>query len=309
MSKIGLLFSGQGAQAPGMGKDLAAQDPDCRALYTRGNAVLGYDLAEICFNGPESELTKSHHCQPAIFLTSMACYTALNKARPGLAVAAVAGLSLGEWTALHMAGALTLDDTLKVLAARGRFMQDACEARAGGMLSVIGLEREQLEAICERTGCGIANLNSPAQTVLSGPLEQIAEAEREAKAMGAKRAIALPVAGAFHSPLMAPAVPRLEAVLDTVDVVAPVIPVVANVSGRPHGDPASIRRDMLRQVTASVHWYESIEWMTANGVDTIIECGPGTVLTGLVKRIVKDVALYNVQNAEDAEKVAAALPL
>jgi len=307
MGKLAVVFSGQGAQFAGMGRELRGRFPACASLYEQANAALGYDLAAICFEGPDAELTKSHHCQPGIFLTSIACFTALKSLRPELAIAATAGLSLGEWTALHVAGVLGFDDTLTALAARGRFMQAACEARAGGMLSVIGLDREQLESVCKQTGCSIANLNSPAQTVLSGPIEAIATAETAAKARGAKRALPLQVAGAFHSPLMESAVPPLAAVLEGLTFNEPSLPVVANVTARPHGAPDAIRDAMLRQVTSPVRWYESIEWMTANGIDTIIECGPGAVLTGLIKRIVKDVTLYNVQSADDAEKVAEAL--
>jgi [acyl-carrier-protein] S-malonyltransferase len=307
MSKA-IIFSGQGAQFVGMGKDLADAFPACKALYDKADEVLGYSLSKICFEGPAEELTKSNHCQPAIFVTSIACYTALKESVPGLEVAMMAGLSLGEWSALHASGAMTFEDTLRVLEARGRAMQEACDEKDGSMVSVIGLSMDQLKQICEATGVEMANLNSEAQTVLSGARDGIEKAAAMASELGAKRAIVLQVAGAFHSSLMASATPKLEAVLTDVDVQTPSIPVVANVTGQPHGDAAAIRNEMLKQVTGSVHWYESINAMTAAGVTEFIECGPGAVLTGLIKRIAeRGTPLHNIQNAETLAKTVAAL--
>lgn len=302
-----LVFAGQGAQFVGMGADLAEAIPSCKALFDQANDVLGYDIAGMCFEGPVEELTKSNNCQPAIFVTSIACCTALKEAVPGIDIAAAAGLSLGEWSALHMAGALTFEDTLRVLEARGRFMQEACDERDGGMVSVIGLSQEQLNEICAATGVYIANMNSTAQTVLSGERHAIAEAEKMATAVGAKRAIVLQVAGAFHSPLMESAAPRLEAVLADIDIKDPAIPVYANVTGAVHASADDIRRDMIKQVTGTVHWYEGIDAMAAAGVDRFIECGPGRVLSGLIKRIASGAMLSNVQDSGSLEKTSAAL--
>jgi len=308
MSKRAIIFSGQGAQFVGMGKDLADAFPACKALYDKADEVLGYSLSKICFEGPAEELTKSNHCQPAIFVTSIACYTALKESIPGLEVSMMAGLSLGEWSALHASGALSFEDTLRVLETRGRAMQEACDEKDGSMVSVIGLNMDQLAEICEATGVEMANLNSEAQTVLSGERANIEKAAAMATELGAKRAIVLQVAGAFHSSLMASATPKLEAVLSSVDVKAPGIPVVANVTGQPHGDAESIRAEMLKQVTGSVHWYESIHAMTAAGVGEFIECGPGAVLTGLIKRIAeRGTPLYNIQDVDTLEKTVAAL--
>jgi len=301
-----ILFAGQGAQAVGMGRDLAAAYPECKALYARANEISGYDLARICWEGPESELVKSNHCQPAIFVTSVACYRALQSLVPGLDVAMMAGLSLGEWSALHAAGAMSFEDTLRVLQVRGAAMQAACDEREGGMLSVIGLAADALQQICEKTGVEMANLNSAEQTVLSGPREGIAQAEGLAKELGAKRAIVLGVAGAFHSSLMASATPKLEAVLADAQIQPLQVPVVANVTGKPHGTPDEIRRAMLAQVTGSVHWYEGIDAMTAAGVTRFIECGPGKVLSGLIKRIAGDAQLCNVQDKTTLEAAVAA---
>jgi [acyl-carrier-protein] S-malonyltransferase len=297
MSKQAILFAGQGAQFVGMGQDLATAYPACKALFDKADDVLGYSLSGICFDGPAEELTKTNHCQPGIFVASIACYTALKVEKPELEFAAAAGLSLGEWSALHMAGALTFEDTLKVLEARGRFMQEACDATEGGMLSVIGLDFAQLEAICAETGVSIANLNSPEQTVLSGLKSGIAAAEVAAKAAGAKRAIVLPVAGAYHSELMASAAPKLAAVLESVEIATPRIPVISNVTGQAHGSAAEIREAMFKQVTNSVHWYEGIAAIKAVGVTKCLECGPGKVLSGLMRRLDREMGMANIQDA------------
>lgn len=296
MSKTAILFPGQGAQAVGMGQDLAEQVPACRALFDRANDVLGFDLAQICFEGPVENLTKSNHAQPAIFVVSAAAWLALQEAKPDLQPVAVAGLSSGEWAALYAAGVVSFEDALRVLEARGRFMQAACEAQAGTMLSVIGLSVEQLEPIAEACGIQLANLNSPEQTVLSGTVAGIDQAEEMAKAGGAKRAIKLNVAGAFHSRLMASAAEQLAAFLKDISLSPPTMPVVSNVTGAPFNSVEEIREGMVRQVTESVRWVEDIQWMSANGVDRFIECGPGKVLSGLVKRIDKQAVIHNIQD-------------
>lgn len=296
MSKIAILFPGQGAQALGMGKDLAEQVPECRALFERANEVLGFDLAHICFEGPDEELTKSNRAQPAIFVVSAAAYEALKHQRPDLRPAAVAGLSSGEWAALYAAGSVSFDDALRVLEARGRFMQAACEQSAGGMLSVIGLPVERLQSIAAECGVEIANLNSPEQTVLSGPVPGIERAEGMSKEAGAKRAIRLNVAGAFHSRLMEPAAEQLKAFLDTITLEPPTMPVVSNVKGAPFASVDEIREAMVQQVTHSVRWVDDVRWIREQGVSTLVECGPGKVLSGLVKRIDKQAAIHNIQD-------------
>ncbi len=297
MMPTALVFAGQGAQFVGMGKDLADAYPECRSLFKKADDTLGFGLSKLCFEGPIEELTKSNNCQPAIFVTGMACHAALVKEAGGSAAfKGTAGLSLGEWSALHMAGALTFEDTLRVLEARGRFMQEACEQREGAMVSVLGLSMEKLKEVCAAAGVEIANLNSPEQTVLSGEKKKIEAAEKAAKAAGASRTVLLKVAGAFHSSLMAPAARRLEEFLRGVKISSPRIPVVANVSGRPHGGPEDIRRDMVRQVTSSVQWVSCIQWFKDNGVAAYVECGPGKVLSGLIKRIDSNAKLANVQD-------------
>jgi [acyl-carrier-protein] S-malonyltransferase len=300
-----LLFPGQGAQAVGMARDIAESDPDARAVFDRANEVLGMDLARICFEGPLDELTKSSHAQPAIFVASVACLRTFEKRQPGAAFAAAAGLSSGEWTALYQAGVLSFEDALRVLQARGRFMQQACEEQPGGMVSVIGLDLAALGKVCAGSGLEIANLNSPEQTVLSGPRAGIPAAERLAKEAGARKVIPLTVAGAFHSSLMRTAAARLGEFLASVALRPPSIPVVSNVTGQPHGDPESIRRRMVEQVTSSVQWVEGIRWMQHNGIACHLECGPGRVLSGLVKRIDKQATLLNIQDLQSLESALA----
>ncbi len=302
------VFAGQGAQFVGMGKDLAEAFPAVKALYERANGVLGYDIAGLCFDGPAEELTKSNNCQPAIFVTSVACCTALHeRLGDALSFDAVAGLSLGEWTALFAAGVVDFETTLKILEARGRFMQEACEETAGGMVSVMGLKPEQLQEVCTRTGVTIANLNSSKQTVLSGTKDGIAAAETVANELGAMRTVVLNVAGAFHSPLMRSAREKLAGVLADVTFSTPNRTVLSNFTGQPHTEPDAIREAMLGQVTDSVRWCDCIEWCGANRISAYVELGPGKVLSGLIKRIDRKAGLCNVQDAETLDRTVGVL--
>jgi len=302
-----ILFPGQGAQFVGMGKDMAERYPAVRALFDRAGAALGYDLAKICFEGPEAELTRSDRAQPAIFVVSLAALEALRQERPDFTPAAAAGLSSGEWAALCAAGVVDFEDALRILKIRGEAMQAACERNPGAMLSVIGLERAALEPVCAATGAEIANLNSPEQTVLSGTAAAIAAAEAAAKAAGAKMAVRLNVAGAFHSSLMAPAAETLRAALAGVAFRAPRFPALSNVTGAAHGDPESIRDLMVRQVTSSVRWVDDVAALKALGVARFVECGPGRVLCGLVKRIDRQAGLCNIQDLPSLQSALAAL--
>ena len=288
------IFAGQGAQIPGMGKDFAEADAELMAFFDKADAVLGFGLKKICFEGPAEELTKSNVCQPAIFVTSFAAYTALRK-RKAVDFACAAGLSLGEWGALCAAGVLDFDSTLKVLEARGRFMQEACEAEPSGMIAIVGASPEQLAALCERTGCTVANVNSAAQQVLSGSKVAVAAAAAAAKELGVKRAVPLATAGAFHSRYMAPAREKLAPVLDGVKFSAPKFPVLSNVTGRPHSpDPGEIKAKMLEQVTETTNWAADVAAAEELGCTTFVEFGPGRVLSGLVKKIDAALAAYNV---------------
>lgn len=295
------MFAGQGAQFAGMGCDFA-EDPEIAALFSRANAVLGFDIATLCFEGPEEELTKSNICQPAIFTVSVAAYKAFQRKYPAVEFGMAAGLSLGEWSALHVAGVLDFESTLTVLEARGRFMQEACDEQASGMVSVMGATPEQLEELCARGGITVANINSDAQVVLSGVKAGVETAAAVAVEMGLK-AVVLNVAGAFHSPLMASARDKLAAVLESVEFGAPRMPVLANVTGRMHAaDPGAIRDAMLRQVTESVRWCDCMLTAKAAGATDFIEFGPGKVLSGLLRRIDRSLNCANVQDVASLER-------
>ena len=301
------IFAGQGAQVPGMGKDFAESDAALMALFDKANAVLGFDLKKICFEGPAEELTKSNICQPAIFVTSYAAFLAFQKRNPA-PFAAAAGLSLGEWGALCAAGVLDFDSTLTVLEARGRFMQEACEATPSGMIAIIGASPAQLEELCAKTGCTVANINSAAQQVLSGSKEAVAAAATVAKELGIKRAIPLATAGAFHSAFMQPAREKLAPVLDGITFSAPKIPVLSNVTGKPHAsDPAAIKATMLEQVTGTTNWAADVEAAKALGCTRFVEFGPGKVLSGLVKKIDATLTAVNVADLASLDAALAAL--
>ena len=293
MSKC-CVFAGQGAQVPGMGKDFAESDSEVMALFDKANAVLGFDLKKTCFEGPAEELTKSNVCQPAIFVVSYAAFLSFRK-KCAASFDCAAGLSLGEWSALCAAGVLDFDSTLKVLEARGRFMQEACEATPSGMIAIVGATPDQLSALCDATGCTVANVNSAAQQVLSGSKDAIAAAAAKAKELGIRRAIPLATAGAFHSPFMAPAREKLAPVLDEVKFNAPAFPVLSNVTGRPHSsDGAAIKALMLEQVTGTTNWAADVECAKSMGCGVFVEFGPGKVLSGLISKIDSSLTTANV---------------
>ena len=304
MSKM-LLFPGQGAQAVGMGRELAEGLDECRALFSKASEIMGFDLLALCAEGPIEELTRSCNTQPAIFVVSAAARAALAQGMDGpLPVAGAAGLSSGEWAALHEAGVVSFEDVVRVLRARGQFMQEACEATPGGMLTIIGLPLDKVQDVAAASGLEVANLNSPVQTVLSGHADRIAAGETAAKAARAKRALRLAVAGAFHSSLMQRAADRLADFLKGVDFRAPTCPVWSNVTGKPHSTPDEIRRLMVAQVTSSVRWTDCFADMAAAGMDLAFECGPGTVLSGLAKRIVPESVVHSIFDLAGAQEAA-----
>lgn len=307
MSKTALLFAGQGAQVVGMGQDFAAASSTAKTWFEQANAALGYDLAKICFTGPEAELTKTEHAQPGIYLVSWVAFKLLQESVPGLAFQATAGLSLGEFTALSAAESLSFANGLRIVRQRGRFMQEACDATQGGMAAVIGLEEGPTREVCAEAGVVLANLNCPGQLVISGGAAEIQKACDLAKAKGARRALPLPVAGAYHSPLMASAQPKLAAELAGVQILPPKVPVISNVTAQPHADPESIRARLVDQVTASVRWEESMRGLLAQGFTRFIELGPGTALTGFMKRIDKNAVVLNVADLASLEAAAKAL--
>lgn len=307
MSKTALLFAGQGAQVVGMGRDLAEKFSNAKAWFDRANAALGYDLASICFTGPETELTKTENAQPGIFLVGWVCLELLKEFGPELRFEATAGLSLGEFTALTAAGAMSFEEGLRVVRQRGKFMQDACEVTRGSMAAIIGLDETATRAVCAEAGVALANLNCPGQLVISGEAEKIINACELAKAKGAKRALPLPVAGAYHSPLMASAQPKLAAELTGIKLSATHVPVISNVTALPHGRPEAIGEKLVEQVTSSVLWEKSMRVLLSQGFTRFIELGPGTALSGFMKRIDKTVRILNVADVASLEATVKAL--
>jgi [acyl-carrier-protein] S-malonyltransferase len=309
MSKTALLFAGQGAQVVGMGRDFAENFPPAKAWFDRANAALGCDLASICFNGPEPELTKTENAQPGIFLVSWVAFQLLKERAPGLKFEATAGLSLGEFTALTAGGAMNFEDGLRVVRQRGRFMQEACDATRGGMAAIIGLDEGPTREVCAQADVVLANLNCPGQIVISGESDKIKKACELARAKGAKRALPLPVAGAYHSPLMAGAQPKLQAVLARVNLSPPAVTVVSNVTAQPHGVASEIQSRLVEQVTSPVLWEKSMRYLLAQGFTRFIELGPGAALSGFMRHIdpaMRD-AILNVADVASLEATVKAL--
>jgi [acyl-carrier-protein] S-malonyltransferase len=307
MSRTALLFAGQGAQVVGMGKDLAEQAPGAKLWFDRAREVLGFDLASVCFQGPESELTKTENAQPGIFLVSWVAFQLLKERVPAFHFEAAAGLSLGEFTALSAAGVLSFEDGLKLVRQRGRLMQEACDSTRGSMAAIIGLEVAATQAVCADAGVELANLNCPGQLVISGEAEKITVACQLAKSRGAKGALPLTVAGAYHSRLMSDAQTKFGQALSAVSLRASAIPVISNVTARPHGGEAEVRTRLVEQVTSPVRWEESMRYLLAEGFDRFIELGPGKVLTGFMKRIDSRANILAVGNVASLQAAVGAL--
>jgi [acyl-carrier-protein] S-malonyltransferase len=307
MAKTALLFAGQGAQFVGMGRDLAEIHSTAKSLFTQADEALGYGLSEICFSGPEEKLVRTEHAQPAIYLVGWIALQLLREQAPLIPFDATAGLSLGEFTALSAAGALGFEDGLRVVRRRGELMQEACEASSGGMAAIVGLEEEKIHDVCNETGVSLANLNCPGQIVVSGNSDKIEAVCEAAKEAGAKRAILLPVAGAYHSPLMQPAQAGLEESLAKVELREPTVPVYSNVTGQVHAGAETIAVTMVEQVTSSVKWEACIRAMIADGVTRFIELGPGTALTGFMRRIDRGLEVHNIADNDSLAKTVEAL--
>ena len=290
-----------------MGRDLAEAHPTAKSLFAEADEALGYGLSEICFSGPEEELVRTEHAQPAIYLVGWIALKLLREQAPSISFEATAGLSLGEFTALAAADAIGFEDGLRVVRRRGELMQEACEASSGGMAAIVGLDEEAVRGVCEQAGVSLANLNCPGQIVLSGDADKMDAACEAAKAAGAKRAIPLPVAGAYHSPLMQPAQAGLAEALAKVELREPAVPVYSNVTGEAHAGAASIAGTMVDQVTSSVRWEACIRAMIADGVTRFIELGPGTALTGFMRRIDRGLEVLNVADNDSLAKSAEAL--
>ncbi len=299
MSKIAFLFPGQGAQTVGMGRHLAESLPAAAEIFERSGEILGYDLAKLCFQGPAEELDSTVHSQPALFVTSLAALEWLRHETPEVVLScqAAAGLSLGEYTALVFAGVLDFEAGLKLVQQRGEAMQDASDATASGMVSLIGLERVQVEALCDQARgddvLQIANLLCPGNIVVSGTnaaCERIADL---AETSGSKAA-PLAVAGAFHTPIMHPADERLAHALADVTLRKPSIPVVSNVDARPHDNPEEIRQLLIQQMVQPVRWEDSMRYLIEGGFEEYHEVGPGRVLRGLLRRVDRKLTCHTI---------------
>jgi [acyl-carrier-protein] S-malonyltransferase len=311
MGKLAFIFPGQGSQSAGMGKALAGEQPAARAVFQQVDAALGEELSRLCFDGPEEALKLTANTQPAILAVSAAVAAVLEE--QGLRPDLVAGHSLGEYSALVAAGALSPAEAAVAVRARGTFMQEAVPQGRGAMAAVLGIEPERVRAICESVEaasglvCSPANYNEPAQTVIAGDAAAVEQAGRELKAAGAKRVLPLPVSAPFHCALMEPVKSWLEPVLRRTAWKQPRVPVVTNVEAKANRDPARIVPLLLDQVTSPVRWIECVQELVELGVTRFVEVGPGRVLSGLVKRIEKSVEVFNVEDGPSLAKTVAAL--
>ena len=310
--KVAFIFPGQGSQSVGMGQALAQAFPEARAALDEADAALGGGLSRLIAEGPDEELRKTANTQPAILAVSVAAYRALQaQSRGRLQPSFYAGHSLGEYSALVAAGALSLSEAVRAVRARGTFMQEAVPAGEGAMAAILGLEAAAVSECCKQATAlepgkivEPANFNSPEQTVIAGHAAAVDRAIDLCKARGAKRAMPLPVSAPFHCQVMAPVQPRLRQVLSTIAFAKPVAPVIANTTAQPNQDPARIIDLLIEQVTSPVRWVETVQRMASLGVDTLVEIGPGKVLAGLARRIDKSLRTFSV---EDPAGVAAVL--
>jgi [acyl-carrier-protein] S-malonyltransferase len=299
--KIALLFSGQGAQTVGMGRDLAAEFPEAADLFQRADEVLGRKLSEIAWEGPLEELTRTSNCQPALYIHGLACLSILREVTGMFPIAAAAGLSLGEWTAHAAAGTFSFEDGLRLVEQRGRFMEAACAATSGAMAAMIGGDEAAVRALAAAADVDVANLNAPGQVVISGERAKVEAAIGLAKEHGIRRATLLNVAGAYHSRLMESAYRQVgEALLD-VSLNNPDFPVISNVTGAQVESAADIRLTLQDQVTGTVRWTDCMERMLEMGCDLFLELGPGGVLAGLLQRTRKGVEVVSVSDVASVQ--------
>jgi [acyl-carrier-protein] S-malonyltransferase len=307
MSQVVLLFSGQGAQRVGMGKDLAEASATARDMAAAADEALGFALSEVMFGGPDEELTKTSRCQPALFLHGLMALALVKERLPHLQPVAAAGLSLGEFTAHAAAGTFSFADGLRLVARRGEYMEEACVATKGAMAALIGGEEDKVRELAAAADVDVANLNAPGQIVLSGTDAGIDQVVAQAKEFGIRRAMKLNVAGAYHSRLMQSAKDQLAAQLAATPMVAPVFPVVCNFTAEVVADPADIRHTLECQVTGSVRWTDSIRRLIEMGHRHFLELGPGKVIAGLIGKIDKDVTVHSVEDLASLDAVTEAL--
>ncbi len=310
-SNIAVIFPGQGAQYVGMGKALAEKYPVAENIFELADEILGFHISEMIFNGPEEELTLTKNSQPAIYITSWAAFSVLRERMPELKPSYYAGLSLGEYTAYTAAAAFNFEDGLKIVRKRGELMRKSAEKNPGTMASVMGLPLEKVEELCEkvnsRNPVNVANINSPGQIVISGSVEGVREASLKASEAGAKRVIELKVSGAFHSSLMQDAADGLSEYLSGIEISLPETPVISNVLAREAAGSEDMKNTLADQVTHSVRWQQSMEYINTFSTNIFIECGCGKVLRNLLKRIVPDAKAFGIEDPDSLETTIAAL--
>ena len=298
---VALIFPGQGTQYAGMGKDFYEAFKESKAVFDRADEILGFSLTKLCFEGPIEELTKTINCQPAILTASIAAFEAFKTAFSSqlAAVSYTAGLSLGEYSALVASGVLSFEDGLRLVRKRAELMEETAKKHPGKMSAILGLGRKELEEICRDASCEIANLNCPAQVVISGKAEAVDKAKEEALSKGAKRALDLEVSGAFHSSLMREAAVNFSEFLKKFNLENSFIPVISNVTARPQQNKEEIAQNLIKQIFSPVLWEDSIRFIAAQGVKTFYEIGPGNVLKGLLRKINPELNVVNIGKKED----------
>jgi len=301
MLDVAYIFPGQGAQYVGMGEDLYQRYPQAKEIFDCADKTLGFNLSKLIFNGPQEELSKTVNCQVAIFTVSIACLHAFQAQEADINVKFTAGLSLGEYSALVAAEALSFEGGLQLVRKRAQYMEEASLKAPGGMVSVIGLPQDTVEKICAQAEVEVANLNCPGQIVISGAFPALEKARELAAAAGARKAISLEVGGAFHSKLMAAAAQNLAGALEEVEIRSPKVPVISNVNAKEEGSSAEIKDNLIHQLLSRTYWEDSINFISSSGIRKFIEIGPGKVLKGLLRRIDPQLKVYNIGTAQELE--------